>query len=85
MTDDRKVVKRWLRTMDREEYETVLHTALFTSDELRYIHMRCVEGKSFKEIAIDQGLSRRAMCEISKRIAQKMHKAITKLGYEEHD
>ena len=53
MESDRKVVKQWLRTMDREEYEAVLHTALFTHEELRYIHMRCIEGKSFKEIALE--------------------------------
>lgn len=81
MESDRKVVKQWLRTMDREEYEAVLHTALFTHEELRYIHMRCIEGKSFKEIAIETGLSRRVMCSVARRIAQKMYKAIIKLGY----
>nr|DAL98635.1 MAG TPA: Putative TetR-family transcriptional regulator [Caudoviricetes sp.] len=40
--------------------------------------MRCIEGKSFKEIAIECGLSRRTMCNIAKRIAEKMHKFFVK-------
>lgn len=58
--------------------------ALFTETELRYIHMRCIEGKSFKEIAIECGLSRRTMCSIAKRIADKMHKSIIKNGFNSH-
>ena len=73
MKAERKAVKEWLRTMDRGEYERMLRDALFTETELRYIHMRCVEGKSFKEIAIECGLSRRTMCNIAKRISEKMH------------
>lgn len=78
MKAERKAVKEWLRTMDRGEYERMLRDALFTETELRYIHMRCIEGKSFKEIAIECGLSRRTMCNIVKRIAEKMHKSFAK-------
>lgn len=78
MKAERKAVKEWLRTMDRGEYERMLRDALFTETELRYIHMRCIEGKSFKEIAIECGLSRRTMCNMAKRIAEKMHKFFIK-------
>ncbi len=78
MKAERKAVKEWLRTMDRSEYDQMLRDALFTEAELRYIHMRCIEGKSFKEIAIECGLSRRTMCNIAKRIAEKMHKSFAK-------
>ena len=84
MKAERKAVKEWLRTMDRSEYERMLRDALFTETELRYIRMRCIEGKSFKEIAIECGLSRRTMCSIAKRIADKMHKSIIKNGFNSH-
>ena len=51
MRPHRKVVKDWLRTVDREELNAVIDTAIFTPDELKYIHMRLIEGKSFKQIA----------------------------------
>lgn len=81
MEAQRREVKQWLKTMDREEFEKVIHDSMFTTDELKYIRMRCIDGKSFKEIAIECGLSRRAMCNITKRIAYKMHKSITKNGF----
>ena len=68
MRQERKVVKKWLRTMDREEFEIVIQSSMFTKEELKYIHMRCIEGKSFKDIAIDCNLSRRTMCNIANRI-----------------
>lgn len=81
MRPERRVVKQWLRTMDREEFETVIHGSMFTKEELKYIQMRCIDGKSFKDIAIDCNLSRRTMCNIANRIAKKMHKSITKNGF----
>lgn len=81
MESDRRIVKQWLRTMDREEFETVIRDSMFTRDELTYIHMRCIDGKSFKDIAIDCNLSRRTMCNITRRIAEKMYKSIIKHGY----
>ena len=47
MKAERKAVKEWLRTMDRGEYDQMLHDALFTEAELRYIHMRCI-GQVFQ-------------------------------------
>lgn len=76
MKPERHKVKQWLRNMDRKQYETLLETALFTADELKYIHMRCVEGLSFKQIAIQCDLSKSNMCRIAKRISEKMNKAI---------
>ena len=84
MRPERKVVKKWLRTMDREEFETVIQCSMFTKEELKYIHMRCIDGKSFKDIAIDCNLSRRTMCSIANRIADKMHKSITKNRFNAH-
>lgn len=84
MRPERRVVKQWLRTMDREEFETVIHGSMFTKEELKYIQMRCIDGKSFKDIAIDCNLSRRTMCNIANRIAKKMHKSITKNGFNKH-
>lgn len=74
----RKVVKDWLRLVDREELSAMLQSAIFTPDELRYIHKRLIEGKSFKLIAIDEGLSKSGMAKIADRVAQKMYKAIQK-------
>lgn len=75
----RKVVKEWLKTVDREELDAVIRSAIFTPDELKYIDMRLIEGKSFKLIAIECGLSRRGMAKIADRVAVKMHKALMKL------
>ena len=37
MSPDRKVVKEWLKTVDREELDAMLQAAIFTPDELKYI------------------------------------------------
>lgn len=79
MRPHRKVVKDWLKTVDHEELNAVIESAIFTPDELKYIHMRLIEGKSFKQIAILCDLSRRNMATITDKVAQKMYKAITKL------
>ena len=79
MRPHRKVVKDWLRTVDREELNAVIETAIFTPDELKYIHMRLIEGKAFKQIAILCDLSRRNMATIADKISGKMYRAITKL------
>ena len=79
MRPHRKVVKDWLKTVDREELNAVIESAIFTPDELKYIHMRLIEGKSFKQIAILCDLSRRNMATITDKVAQKMYKEITKL------
>ena len=79
MRPHRKVVKDWLKTVDREELSAVIESAIFTPDELKYIHMRLIEGKSFKQIAILCDLSRRNMATMADKIANKMYKAITKL------
>lgn len=84
MKADRKVVKQWLKTMDREEFEKVIHDSMFTKEELQYIRMRCIDGMSFKEIAIECNFSRRKMCNIANRIAYKMHKSVTKNGFDKH-
>lgn len=38
MRANRKRVKEWLRQMDKEDYQRLLDTALFTPDEKEYIH-----------------------------------------------
>lgn len=78
MREYRRVVKDWLRAVDREELNAVLKSAIFTPDELEYIKMRIFEGKSFKLIAIDSGISRSGMAKIADRVAMKIHKAISK-------
>ena len=78
MREYRKVVKDWLRTVDREELDAVCRSAIFTPDELKYIHMRLMEGKSFKIIAMDCQLSRSGMAKIADKVAMKMYKAIEK-------
>lgn len=40
MREYRRVVKDWLRAVDREELNAVLKSAIFTPDELEYIKMR---------------------------------------------
>lgn len=52
MRANRKRVKEWLRQMDKEDYQRLLDTALFTSDEKEYIHMHCIEGMTFQQIYI---------------------------------
>ena len=84
MKAERKAVKEWLRTMDPGHSERMLRDAPSPETDLRYIHMRCIEGKPFKQIAIECGLSRRTMCSIAKRIADKMHKSIIKNGFNSH-
>ena len=79
MGPERRVVKEWLKAVDREELDAMLQAAIFTPDELKYIHMRLIEGKSFKQIAILCDLSRRNMATIADKIAGKMYRAITKL------
>lgn len=81
MSPDRKVVKEWLKTVDREELDAVLQAAIFTPDELKYINMRLMEGMTFKEIAIDQSLTRKSVARIARRISAKMYKSVRKLGY----
>lgn len=81
MGPDRKVVKEWLKTVDREELDAVLQAAIFTPDELKYINMRLIEGMTFKEIAIDQSLARKSVARIARRISAKMYKSGRKLGY----
>lgn len=79
MREYRRVVKDWLRAVDREELNAVLKSAIFTPDELEYINkMRIIEGKSFKLIAIDSGISRSGMAKIADRVAMKIYKAISK-------
>lgn len=78
MREYRRVVKDWLRAVDREELNAVLKSAIFTPDELEYIKMRTFEGKSFKLIAIDSGISRSGMAKIADRVAMKIYKAISK-------
>lgn len=78
MREYRRVVKDWLRAVDREELNAVLKSAIFTPDELEYIKMRIFEGKSFKLIAIDSGISRGGMAKIADRVAMKIYKAISK-------
>ena len=60
MEAERKAVKEWLKTVDREELDAMLQAAIFTPDELKYIRMRLIEGMTFKEIAIDQSLTRKS-------------------------
>lgn len=79
MSPERREVKQFLRQMNREQYERLLQVALFTAEELKYIHMRCVEGLSFKQIAILCDLSKSNMCRISKRISAKMRLALDRL------
>lgn len=43
MRANRKRVKEWIRQMDKEDYQMLLDTALFTPDEKEYIHMHCIE------------------------------------------
>lgn len=81
MSPDRRVVKEWLKTVDREELDAVLQAAIFTPDELKYIHMRLIEGMTFKEIAIDRSLTRKGVARIARRISKKMYKSGRKLGY----
>lgn len=78
MREYRRVVKDWIRAVDREELNAVLKSAIFTPDELEYIKMRIFEGKSFKLIAIDSGISRSGMAKIADRAAMKIYKAISK-------
>jgi predicted DNA-binding protein (UPF0251 family) len=78
MREYRRGVKDWLRAVDREELNAVLKSAIFTPDELEYIKMRIFEGKSFKLIAIDSGISRSGMAKIADRVAMKIYKAISK-------
>lgn len=42
MRANRKRVKEWLRQMDKEDYQRLLDTALFTPDEKEYIHMHYI-------------------------------------------
>lgn len=79
MREYRKVVKDWLRNVDREEFDAMMQSAIFTPDEIRYIQMRTIEGKSFKLIAIDEGVSKSGMAKIADRVARKMYKAIQKM------
>lgn len=79
MRPHRKVVKDWLKTVDREELNAVIESAIFTPDELKYIHMRLIEWESFKQIAILCDLSRRNMATMADKIANKMYKALIKL------
>mgnify|MGYP002673246226 CR=1 FL=1 len=81
MSPDRRVVKEWLKTVDREELDAMLQAAIFTPDELKYINMRLMEGMTFKEIAIDQLLTRKSVARIARRISAKMYKSGRKLGY----
>lgn len=81
MGPDRKVVKEWLKTVDREELDAVLQAAIFTPDELKYINMKLMEGMTFKEIASDQSLTRKSVARIARRISAKMYKSGRKLGY----
>lgn len=81
MSPDRKVVKEWLKTVDRKELEASHQAAIFTPDEQKYIHMRLIEGMTFKEIAIDQSLTRKSVARIARRISAKMYKSGRKLGY----
>lgn len=53
MGPERRVVKEWLKAVNREELDAMLQAAIFTPDEQKYIHMRLIEGMTFKEIAID--------------------------------
>lgn len=79
MRANRKRVKEWLRKMDKEDYQRLLDTALFTSDEKEYIHMHCIEGMTFQQIYIDKGMPKSNMCRIAERIASKIEKAIEKM------
>ena len=81
MKPERRVVKDWLKNVDREELDAVIRMAIFTPDELMYIQMRLLKGMTFKEIAIDQSLTRKSMARIARRISGKMYKAGKKLGY----
>ena len=78
MREYRRVVKDFLRNIDREELNMLLDSAIFTPDELRYIKMRTIEGKPFKLIAIDEMVSKSGMAKIADRVAVKMYKAIKK-------
>lgn len=78
MREYRRVVKDFLKNIDREELNMLLDSAIFTPDELRYIQMRTVEGKSFKLIAMDEMVSKSGMAKIADRVAMKMYKAIKK-------
>lgn len=71
MGPERRVVKEWLKTVDREELDAMLQAAIFTPDELKYIRMRLIEGMTFKEIAIDQSLTRKSVARIARRISLK--------------
>ena len=75
MSPERRVVKEWLKAVDREELDAMLQAAIFTPDEQKYIHMRLIEGMTFKEIAIDQSLTRKSVARIARRIAKKMYKS----------
>ena len=81
MGPERRVVKEWLKTVDREELDAMLQAAIFTPDEQKYIRMRLIEGMTFKEIAIDQSLTRKSVARIARRISKKMYKSGKKLGY----
>ncbi len=81
MSPERRVVKEWLRTVDHEELDAMLQAAIFTPDEQKYIRMRLIEGMTFKEIAIDQSLTRKSVARIAQRISAKMYKSGRKLGY----
>lgn len=46
MREYRRVVKDWLRAVDREELNAVLKSAIFTPDELEYIKMRILKVRA---------------------------------------
>ena len=56
MGPERRAVKEWLKTVDREELDAMLQAAIFTPDELKYIRMRLIEGMTFKEIATENSI-----------------------------
>ena len=70
MSPERRVVKEWLKAVDREELDAMLKAAIFTPDEQKYIHMRLIEGMTFKEIAIDQSLTRKSVARIARQIGR---------------
>lgn len=78
MRPERREVKEWLKTVDREELDNMLASAIFTPEELKYIHARVIEGKSFKLIAISEGLSKAGMAKKADAVARKMYKALKK-------
>lgn len=78
MRPERREVKEWLKTVDREELNKMLESAIFTPEELKYIHARVIEDKSFKLIAISEGLSKAGMAKKADNVARKMYKALSK-------